>query len=353
MLTRRDFIKTVAATAAVSTLTQPLSLVQAASKVIKPPHLKPGSVVGIVSPASATFVHEEFDIVQDAVRALGLVPQLAPHVLDQYGYLAGKDGDRANDINQLFADPKVAAILPIRGGWGCSRILPYLDYQVIQNNPKIIVGFSDITALLVAIHAKTGLVTFHGPNGLTSWRTQQTESFRRVLFTGEKVIFKNDKDADDNDRLMQVKYRIRTINPGKVRGKLIGGNLSVFSTLVGSPYLPDLKGAILFLEEVEENIYRIDRFLTHLKLAGVLKQIDGFIFGQCPGCTPGSDYGSLTLEQVLSDHIKPLNIPAWHGATIGHMENILTFPIGSQVEINANSGTITMLESAVSSEQNN
>lgn len=351
MLTRRNFLKTVAATTAVSTFTQPLNLVQAAnSKLIKPPRLKPGSVVGIVSPASATFVREELDIVQDAVRALGLVPQLAPHVLDKYGYFAGKDTDRAADINQLFADPKVAAILPIRGGWGCSRILPYLDYKVIQENPKIIVGFSDITALLVAINAKTGLVTFHGPNGLTSWRTQQTESFRKVLFAGEKLTFKNHKDPIDNDRLMQVKYRIRTINPGFVRGRLIGGNLSVFSTLVGSPYLPNLKGAILFLEEVEENIYRIDRFLTHLKLAGVLKQISGFIFGQCPGCTPGNDYGSLTLEQVLSDHIKPLNIPAWHGATIGHMENILTLPIGSQVEINANFGTITMLESAVSVE---
>ncbi|MEB3219114.1 MAG: LD-carboxypeptidase [Nostocales cyanobacterium 94392] len=348
MLNRRDFLKTVAATTAVSTLMQPLNLVQAANfKSIKPPRLKPGSVIGIVSPASATFVREELDIVQDAVRTLGLVPQLAPHVLEQYGYFAGKDGDRADDINQLFADSKVDAILPIRGGWGCSRILPYLNYEVIQNNPKVIVGFSDITALLVAIHAKTGLVTFHGPNGLTSWRTQQTESFRRVLFAGEKLIFKNIKDADDNDRLMQVKYRIRTINPGIVRGRLIGGNLSVFSTLVGSPYLPNLKGAILFLEEVEENIYRIDRFLTHLKLAGVLKQIGGFIFGQCPGCTPGTGYGSLTLEQVLFDHIKALNIPAWHGANIGHMENILTIPIGSQVEINADSGSITMLEPAV------
>ena len=133
----------------------------------------------------------------------------------------------------------------------------------------------------------------------------------------------------------------------------MGGNLSVFSGLIGSSYLPDFKGKILFLEEIGENIYRIDRFLTHLKLAGILKQISGFIFGQCPGCTPGSDYGSLTLEQVLSDHIKPLNIPAWHGATIGHMENIITLPIGSQVEIDASSGTITMLESAVSTKSLN
>ncbi|MEL7243081.1 MAG: LD-carboxypeptidase [Cyanobacteria bacterium J06643_5] len=352
MLNRRNFLKTVAATTAVSTISQPLNSVLAQnpnSQIVKPPALKPGSVIGIVSPASATFVKEELDIVQDAVRALGLIPQLAPHVLDKYGYLAGKDIDRASDINQFFSDPKIKAILPIRGGWGCSRILPYLDYQIIKNNPKILVGFSDITALLVAIHAKTGLVTFHGPNGLTSWRTPQTESFRKVLFRGEKVTFKNHKDPSDNDRLMQVKYRIRTINPGKVRGKLIGGNLSVLSTLVGSPYLPSLKGKILFLEEIGENIYRIDRFLTHLKLAGVLNQISGFIFGQCPGCTPGSDYGSLTLEQVLSDHIKPLNIPAFQGVTIGHIENILTIPIGSQVQINANSGTITMLEAAVNS----
>ncbi len=281
MLSRRHFLQ-LATTA--SALALPLQATKASNRLIKPPRLKPGAVVGIVSPASATFVKEELDIVLDAVRGLGLVPQLAPHVRDRYGYLAGQDRDRAADINQFFQDPQIAALLPIRGGWGCSRILPYLDYEIIRQNPKIIIGFSDITALILGINARTQLITFHGPHGLTSWRQTQTDYFRRVLFAGELVTMTNSQDGDDSDRLMRVKNRIQTITPGKVKGKLIGGNLSVLSGIIGSPYLPDMTGAILFLEDTGENIYRLDRLMTHLKIAGVFDKLAGFIFGQCPGC---------------------------------------------------------------------
>lgn len=347
MITRRNLI-TSAATATASALVSPLKLGRAANRPLsKPKRLKPGSVVGIVSPAGATFVRQELDIVLDAVRSLGLVPRLAPHLLARYGYLGGKDKDRAADINQFFADPEVAAILPIRGDWGCSRILPYLDYERIRQNPKIIVGFSDVTALILGINARTNLVTFHGPHGLTSWKPLQTEYFRRVLFAAESVKFQNLKDDDDKNRLMQVKYRIQTIAQGIARGRLIGGNLSVLSAIVGSPYLPALNGAILFLEDINENIYRIDRLMTHLKIAGVFDRLAGFIFGQCPECLPDADYGSLTLEEVVWGHIQPLGIPAWYGATIGHIENVLTLPIGLEVEINASAGTIQMLEPAV------
>lgn len=342
MLSRRNFLNSSTAAG----LVLPFRLGSAASR-LKPKRLQHNSVVGIVSPASANFVREDLDIVVDALQGLGLVPRLAPHVLDRYGYLAGKDQDRAADINQFFADPEIAAIVPIRGGWGCSRILPYLDYPNIRLHPKIIIGFSDITALILAINARTRMVTFHGPNGLSSWNLTQTEYFRRVLFAGETVKFQNLKDESDNNRLMRVKYRTQTITPGQVRGQLIGGNLSVLSGIVGSPYLPDLKGAILFLEDVGENIYRIDRLMTHLKVAGVLDQIAGFIFGQCPECSPNVDYGSLTLEEVVWGHIQPLGIPAWYGAMIGHIESILTLPIGLEVEINSSAGTIQMLEPAV------
>ncbi len=344
MLNRRQFLQ-LATTSALAT---PLTRATAkSSSLLKPPRLKPGAIVGIISPASATFVKEELDIVLDAVRGLGLVPKLAPHVRDRYGYLAGSDKDRAADINQFFQEAQVAALLPIRGGWGCSRILPYLDYEIIRKNPKIIIGFSDITALILGINARTQLVTFHGPNGLTSWRTSQTEYFRRVLFAGELVTIANSKDGDDGDRLMQVKNRIQTINPGIAQGKLIGGNLSVLSGIVGSPYLPNLAGAILFLEDTGENIYRLDRLMTHLKIAGVFDKLAGFIFGQCPGCTPDANYGSLTLEEVVWGHIQPLKIPAYYGAAIGHLENIVTLPIGLDVEIDANAGRIKMLEAAV------
>jgi len=348
MLNRRQFMSNCAATAATVALASASTLGMAAeSKSLKGARLHRGAGVGLISPASATFQREEVDVVVDAVRGLGLVPYLAPHLRDRYGYLGGKDTDRAADINNFFADPKIAALLPIRGGWGCSRILPYLNYQVIRKNPKIIVGFSDITALILGIHAQSGLVTFHGPNGLTSWRPDPTDYFRRVLFAGEMVTFQNQKDSDDANRLMQVKNRIQTINPGKTRGRLIGGNLSVLSGIVGSPYVPNLKGAILFVEDTHENIYRIDRLMTHLKLAGVFKHLAGFIFGQCTQCLPDADYGSLTLEEVLQDHIQPLGIPAWSGALIGHIETIWTLPIGAEVEIDANLGKIQMLEPAV------
>ncbi len=347
MLTRRHFLQLAAITSALALPFKSTKASDRADPTIKPPRLKPGAVVGIISPASATFVQEELDIVVDAVRGLGLVPKLATHVRDRYGYLAGTDEKRAADINQFFQDKQIAALLPIRGGWGCSRILPYLNYQTIRQNPKIIIGFSDITSLILGINSQTQLVTFHGPNGLTSWRTSQTEYFRRVLFNGELVTFANSKDGDDADRLMQVKNRIQTITPGKARGRLMGGNLSVLSGIVGSPYLPNMAGAILFLEDTGENIYRLDRLMTHLKIAGVFDFLAGFIFGQCPGCTPDADYGSLTLEEVIWGHIQPLKIPAFYGAAIGHLENIVTLPIGLEVEIDANKGAIAMLESAV------
>lgn len=345
-LNRRQFLTASLGSLALITALSKKTSAQPSS-LIKPRKLKPGSGVGLVSPAGTTYVTEDINIVQDAVKTLGLVPYLAPHLLDKYGYLAGKDQDRAKDINEFFADSNIDILLPIRGGWGCARILPYLDYDLIKNNPKIIIGFSDLTALLMAIYTQSGLVTFHGPNGMTSWRTTQVNSFKKALFTEEKIIFKNQRDGDDDNRLMQVKNRIQTITSGIARGKIIGGNLSVLSGIIGSPYVPNFNNHILFIEDVGEDIYRIDRMITHLKVAGILDTISGFIFGECTNCLPSGGYASLTLEEVLNDHIKPLGIPAWMGAKIGHIEPILTFPMGVEVEINADTGTINYFESGV------
>lgn len=323
------------------------SVLASPSTIQKPRRLRQGDRVGIVSPASATFLYDELRIVSEAIAALGLVPHLASHVLNRYGYLGGTDEERAADINEMFANPDIAAVLPIRGGWGCSRILPYLNYDLIRQNPKVLVGFSDITALLLGIYAQTGLVTFHGPNGLTGWRRAQTDWFRRVLFDGQAMTFQNFPDPGDGDRLMTVNHRIQTLVPGRAIGRLIGGNLSVISGIVGSPYVPDMTGAILFLEDIGETIYRLDRMITHLKLAGLLDGLAGLIFGQCINCRPDQSYGSLTLDQVIQDHIQPLGIPAWSGALIGHIETIVTLPIGLEVEIDAAAGSIRMTTPAV------
>ncbi|MEM9447257.1 MAG: LD-carboxypeptidase [Cyanobacteria bacterium P01_E01_bin.6] len=317
------------------------------SSLVKPPRLKPGDTVGIISPAGATYQPEDLAIVEEAVRGLELIPKTAPHALDRYGYLAGSDVDRAADINAFFADPEIAALLPIRGDWGSARVLPYLDYEIIRQHPKIIIGFSDITALLLGIYAQTGLITFHGPHGLTAWDSAQVQPFREILFDGAAPTIQNPVLGDNQNRLMQVRGRIQTLTPGNATGTLIGGNLSVISGIVGSPYMPNMNGAILFLEDVGERPYRIDRMLTQLKLAGVLDQLAGFIFGQCTACNPGSDYGSLTLDEILHDHIQPLGIPAWSGAWIGHVEPLLTVPIGVEVAIDSTNGTIQLLAPAV------
>lgn len=342
---RRHFL-----TAAIATSLLPLLRPrpgQAATDVVKPPRLQGGDRVAIVSPASATFLQEQVDIVVDAVRGLGLEPVLMPHAQARYGSLAGTDEQRAADINQSFTDTSIAALLPITGGWGSSRLLPLLDYDAIRANPKILVGFSDITSLLLGIHAQTGLVTFHGPNGLTAWRPDQTEPFRQVLFSGESLTFRNQQAGDDGDRLMNTRFRLQSITPGRAEGRLFGGNLTVLSGIVGSPYMPNLEGAILFLEDVGEETYRIDRLMTHLRLAGVFDQLAGFVFGQCVRCNPAGGFGSLTLEEVIWGHIEPLGIPAWYGAMIGHIEPMLTLPIGTRVAVESDRGTIQMLESAV------
>jgi muramoyltetrapeptide carboxypeptidase len=313
--------------------------------VLKPRRLAPGQVVGLINPAGATYLRQDVEYAKESLSALGLHCEEGKHLLDRYGYLAGTDEARAEDVNAFFKDDGIDAIMAVRGGWGCARILPLLDYAAIGKNPKVLCGYSDITALLVAIHARTGLVTFHGPDGISTWNAFSVEIFKRILFAGEPLILQNPRAPGDN--LAPSKDRIDTITPGIARGPLIGGNLSVLAGIVGSPYLPSGDGAVLFLEDVGEEIYRIDRMLTQLRLAGILDRLAGFVFGKCSNCSPGEGYGSLTLPDVLKDHIAPLKIPAWAGAMIGHIESKFTLPVGLAAEIDATAGTIRLLEPAV------
>lgn len=292
--------------------------------------------MGLINPSSP-IVQEDIDYTRKELAKLGLKVKLGAHILDEYGYLAGSDRDRAADTNAMFADPTVKAILTMRGGWGCSRILPLLDYDLMRSQPKILMGYSDITSLLLAIHARSGIITFHGPVGTSLWNPFSVAYVKQILFDRQPVTLRNSRTTP-----------MQAIAPGKARGKLIGGNLSVLAGMVGSPYLPPWEKTILFIEEIGEDIYRVDRMLTQLKLAGILDRISGFIFAQCTNCTAGEgDEPSLTLAQVLSEHIKPLRIPAWYGSSIGHIRDKFTVPIGIEVEIDATRGTIQLLESAV------
>ncbi len=312
----------------------------------KPPRLRRGDTVGLIQPAG--FLDDEFDLqlVTEAVTAMGLVPKIAPHLRSRFGYLAGQDRDRAADVNAMYADDSVRAVFAVRGGWGSARILPYLDFNLIRAQPKLLVGFSDITALHLAFAARAGFATIHGPNAGASWSKFTLDHFRRLAFDGAAPTLANPLATED--RLVQRRWRTQTITPGIATGRLLGGNLTVLSSLVGTPFLPDFSGAILFLEDVDEAEYRIDRMLTQLSLAGVLRRVAGVVFGQCTNCrATGPSIGGFTLADVLRQHLQPLGVPVFQGALFGHVDDQFSLPVGIRAEINATTGTIRILAPAV------
>ena len=309
---------------------------------VLPKPLGPGDTIGLVSPSSATDARLNLQLAREVMEALGFRVKTGPHYDARRGHLAGTDAERAGDLNAMFADDTIDGIVCVRGGSGAARLLPLLDYAAIRANPKVLLGYSDITALHSAILAQAGLVTFHGPIGAGSWNEFNVDQFRRVFFERELMQYRN-VVVDADEELVPRRNRTLTITGGKARGELVGGNLTVLTALAGSPYLPDFRGKILFLEDVEEAPYRIDRMLTTLKLMGALDAIAGFIFGECTDCDPGAGYGSLTLDQIFDDHIRPLGIPAYRGAMIGHIKEQFIVPHGGMVEMDADAGTFRML----------
>ncbi len=307
-----------------------------------PRALAKGDTVGLVSPSAAMEEPFNLQLAQEVMEALGFRVRTGKHFASRYGHLAGTDAERAADLNAMFADDAIDAVVCVRGGSGAARLLPLLDYDLIRRNPKVLLGYSDITALHCAIQARTGLVTFHGPNGSGSWNRFNADQFRRLFFERELVRFQNLDDP--GDELVQRRNRTRTITGGKVQGELVGGNLTVLTALAGSPYLPDFDGRILFLEDVAEAPYRVDRMFSTLKLMGALDRIAGFIFGECTDCDPGDGFGSLNLDQIFADHIAPLGIPAYRGAMIGHIPRQFIVPVGGRAEMDADAGTFRLLE---------
>ncbi len=338
---RRHFLKAAGIMAAASLLSPTNVLATAlppqAAK-LKPQALKPGDTIAISSPAGAVWDAAQVETFSNILKGFGFKVVLGKTLSEKYGYFAGTDELRAGELNSLFADKSIKGIFCMKGGWGCARLLDKLDFELIKRNPKILIGFSDITTLLVAITAKTGLVTFHGPVGNSGWNAWTSSVFKSVVMNNDGLpLFSNPSTEEP----------FVTIHPGKARGELIGGNLTVIASLMGTMYLPDWKGKILFLEEVKEEPYSIDRLLTQLKLCGVLDAISGFVFGRCAKCLAEEPHKAFTFQEVLSQHLKPLGIPAFYGAMIGHIENKLTVPLEIQAEIDADRGSIQLLEAAV------
>lgn len=344
MTSRRGVLGSLAG--AVMAAVAPPSAGLAALSFRRPPRLRPGDVVGLIEPASFTADPFELRFVEATIRAMGLVPKPAAHLGARYGYLAGTDADRAADINAMYRDPEVKAVFAVRGGWGSARVLPWLDFAAIRAHPKLLVGFSDVTALHLAFAALAGFTTIHGPNAGSAWGRQSWEPFRALAFDGATPLYANPPAHED--RLAQRAWATRTIRGGRAQGRLVGGNLSVLCSLVGTRYMPDLRGAILFLEDTNEAEYRIDRLLTQLGLAGILRQVAGVVFGQCTACrADDGGYGGFTVSEVLQQHLEPLGVPAYQGGWFGHIADQFSLPVGIGAEIDADAGTIRVLEPAV------
>ncbi len=324
-MNRRNFAKTVSMSSILlGTSTNALWR----KKVIVPPSLKEGDTVALIAPASAV-KEEKFANAFQNIKNLNLNFVHSDKIYKKNGFLAATDEERIADLHAHFANPKVKAIWCLRGGYGCTRILDKLDYKLIRNNPKILLGYSDVTALLNAIYQKAGVVGIHGVVASSSILTPYTFEHTKKMLFGMKgdFVFKNTVQSD----LTHDQY---IITQGKAKGTIVGGNLVLLTSMIGTPYAPSYKNKIVIIEDVGEKPYRIDRMLTQLIHGTDLRQAAAIVFGVFSDCEAKPDELSYTLNETLINNIAPLNIPSLYGFPFGHVSDITPIPIGATGEIN-------------------
>jgi muramoyltetrapeptide carboxypeptidase len=348
-MNRRQILKTgITAALAGATSLLPISASRAASqgRLRKPRRLTTGDTIGLIAPASNTLEVEDIRFAADVIRSLGFSVKEGEHLYRRDQYLAGTDVERAADVNAMFGDANVDAVFCLRGGYGTPRILPYLDYKLIAKNAKVFLGSSDITAILAAMQVKSGLVGFHGTNAGQNFSDYTLAQFKKVLVNpSPQTRIGEAPPILQREGFVEKTNRITRFSGGTATGHLIGGNLSLIVTLVGTPYEPDFDGGILFLEDTGEAPYRVDRMLTQLWLAGKLQQVAGIAFGKF---TKTSDEGNtFSIEEVIRMRCEALGIPVIRGLMIGHVKDQTVVPIGVEAELNADAGTLKLLESAV------
>lgn len=307
------------------------------TKII-PKALYKGDRIAITGSAGAIYEPHTIDRITSRLTELGFKYVLGETLTSRFGYLAGTDEMRASELMSYFKDSSINAILTMRGGWGCARILDLLDYEVIKANPKVIMGFSDITSLINAIYKKTGLVTYHGPCGYSTWTEFSTEYVTKAVSSGSPFTMKNPSDFTKD---------LITLTSGNCRGELVGGNITVLLSMIGTPYEPDWNNKILFLEETNEEPYRIDRMFWQMKQAGIFSKVKGIVFGSFNKCFAEEPEKSFTLQEVLEQHFKDIHLPVYMGATFGHMSPKFTLPIGIHAEMNADTFTLKTTERSV------
>ncbi|HOY12640.1 MAG TPA: LD-carboxypeptidase [Saprospiraceae bacterium] len=332
---RRDFNKYLLHTIPAAYLYPMSSKQKLDSKVST--FLKPGDTVGLIAP-SGPLKDDRFQKAFKTMESFGFLVKHTDHIYKKYGYLAGTDEERLSDIHTMYRDKSVKAIWCLRGGYGTARLLYDLDYKLIKANPKPLIGYSDITALLLAINQKTGQQGFHA-NIAASDYTDFTFNHTRDMLMGNQKHFIFEADSEEEKGVLYEPY---TITPGMVDGPLIGGNLTLLASMVGTKFNPKYKNKIVFIEDVGEKPYRIDRMLVQMMQGTDLQQAAGIVFGHFIDCNGEDEAFTFTLRETLTKLIAPLKIPAYYGAPFGHRKNIAPIPIGATGTINAEKMQLTI-----------
>lgn len=312
---------------------------------VKPKRLQKGDTIGIVAPASP--LDNKSDLIR-GVKTLeewGYQVVVGKHVNKKYEYLAGTDEERASDLNEMFADDAIDAIVVTQGGYGSARTIRYLDFDMIRDHPKIFVGYSDITSLHLALQKFTGLVSFHGP-GMAGFNPEFLTEYRKESFL--KAL--TEPQPIGEIKLADEKKWINVINEGKVRGEIVGGNLTLICSSLGTPYEIDTDGKILFFEELDTEPWIIDHMLSHLYNAGILQRAAGIVIGECVDCVPFKHNPgfpvTFSLEDVLEQYLMPLEIPVMYGLPLGHTPDLATIPLGVEALLDATNRKLIIEEVA-------
>lgn len=331
-MNRRDFKKLVF-WGSLAAGSQKLSI---SEEMIKPNPLMPGDRIGLIAPGSAI---PEAKIAKSiaTLKTLGLRYKLGTYARSKNGFLAGTDNERLSDLHEMFSDTGIKGIWCLRGGYGCTRLLPSIDYELVRNNPKIFIGYSDVTALHLAFYRKSNLVTYHGPVASSEPTPYTMKSLREITFGHKTTIMESGRKEDN----LETPY---VISAGQAEGILVGGNLSLLAAMTGTEWLPDFQGKIVFIEDIGEKPYRIDRMLVQLFQATDLSLAAGIVFGQFNDCEGDEGENSLTLRQTLEGQCKHLNIPTYYGFSFGHVDNNCTIPIGIRARFDTSSAQLELLE---------
>ena len=308
---------------------------------MKPPKLEPGDRLGIVAPSSPAVDPGTIARGTKALRDMGFQVVEGRCVTRRNRYLAGTDEERAEELNQMFTDPSIQGIICLRGGYGATRILRLIDYASIKRNPKIFVGYSDITALHLAIHKECEMVTFYGPMVVTEMADRFSDYTRTCL---SKIL----TSSGPAGKIGMGHQKLRIISEGEASGMLLGGYLPLIAASMGTPYEIDTRGRILFFEDFKKEPFELDRMLTQLLLSGKLNEAAGIVIGECVECEPKGRFPfSFSWEEVLKDRLGNLGIPVLSGLCFGHGDHKATLPIGVKAVLNTAEMSLEIIESAV------